>query len=38
MAGQISGLIKKEETSKEIIEDLMNGAKEAIEKVGRIYE
>lgn len=38
MAGQISGLIKKEETSKEIIEDLMNGAKEAIEKAGRIYE
>ena len=38
MAGQISGLIKKEETSKEIIEDLMDGAKEAIEKVGRIYE
>ena len=38
MAGQISGLIKKEETSKEIIEDLMNGVIEAIKKIGGIYE
>ncbi|MGL5416557.1 MAG: enoyl-[acyl-carrier-protein] reductase FabK [Clostridium sp.] len=30
MAGQISGLIKKEETCKEIIDDLMNGAKKLI--------
>lgn len=30
MAGQISGLIKKEETCKEIIEDLMSGAKSLI--------
>ncbi|MGL5649392.1 MAG: enoyl-[acyl-carrier-protein] reductase FabK [Clostridium sp.] len=30
MAGQISGLIKKEETCKEIIDDLMNGAKKII--------
>ncbi|MGL4847883.1 MAG: enoyl-[acyl-carrier-protein] reductase FabK [Clostridium sp.] len=30
MAGQISGLINKEESCKEIIEDLMNGAKKLI--------
>lgn len=32
MAGQIAGLIKKEESCKEIIEDIMNGYKKAVEK------
>ena len=30
MAGQISGLINKEQTCKEIVEDLINGAKSLI--------
>ncbi|MEG1480922.1 enoyl-[acyl-carrier-protein] reductase FabK [Clostridium sp.] len=38
MAGQISGLITKEETCKEIIEDLINGAKETMKNVGGLYE
>ena len=32
MAGQIAGLIKKEESCKEIIEDIMSGYKKAVEK------
>ena len=38
MAGQISGLINKEESCKEIIEDLINGAKDTISKFGGLYE
>lgn len=38
MAGQISGLINKEESCKEIIEDLINGAKDTISKSGGLYE
>ncbi|MEG1001985.1 MAG: enoyl-[acyl-carrier-protein] reductase FabK [Clostridium sp.] len=38
MAGQISGLITKEETCKEIIEDLINGAKEIMKNFGGLYE
>ena len=38
MAGQISGLINKEESCKEIIEDLINGAKDTILKFGGLYE
>lgn len=38
MAGQVSGLINKEESCHEIIQDLMNGAKVAIETVGGLYE
>lgn len=34
MAGQISGLVIKEETCKEIIEDLMNGAKKVMDTFG----
>ncbi len=33
MAGQISGLVNKEETCKEIIDDLMNGAKKVIKSL-----
>ena len=38
MAGQIAGLVNKEETCKEIIEDLINGAKAVIRDVGGLYE
>lgn len=38
MAGQISGLVNKEETCHEIIQDLINGAKSTIENVGGLYE
>ena len=38
MAGQIAGLVNKEETCKEIIEDLINGAKDTIRGVGGLYE
>lgn len=38
MAGQIAGLVNKEETCKEIIEDLINGAKAIISNVGGLYE
>lgn len=38
MAGQISGLINKEESCKEIIENLINGAKDIISKFGGLYE
>lgn len=38
MAGQISGLVNKEETCKEIIEDLINGASFTINNFGGLYE
>ena len=38
MAGQISGLVNKEETCKEIIEDLINGASCTINNFGGLYE
>lgn len=38
MAGQISGLVNKEETCHEIIQDLINSAKSTIENVGGLYE
>lgn len=38
MAGQVSGLINKEETCYEIVQDLINGAKVALENVGGLYE
>ena len=38
MAGQIAGLVNKEETCKEIIEDLINSAKDTIRGVGGLYE
>ena len=38
MAGQISGLINREESCREIIEDLINGAKDTISKLGGLYE
>lgn len=38
MAGQIAGLVNKEETCKEIIEDLINGVKDTIRGVGGLYE
>lgn len=38
MAGQIAGLVNKEETCKEMIEDLINGAKAVISNVGGLYE
>lgn len=38
MAGQVSGLINKEESCYDIIQDLMNGAKVALDTVGGIYE
>ncbi len=38
MAGQVSGLVNKEETCYEIVQDLINGAKIALEKVGGLYE
>ncbi|MGL5868617.1 MAG: enoyl-[acyl-carrier-protein] reductase FabK [Clostridium chrysemydis] len=34
MAGQIAGLVNKEESCKEIIEDLINGAKKVIDNFG----
>lgn len=38
MAGQVSGLINKEESCYDIIQDLMNGAKVALDTVGGVYE
>ena len=38
MAGQIAGLVNKEETCKEIIEDLINSVKDTIRGVGGLYE
>ncbi len=39
MAGQISGLINKEQTCKEIVEDLINGAKSLIKDLeGQLWE
>lgn len=38
MAGQVSGLVNKEETCYEIVQDLINGAKIALEKVGGLHE
>lgn len=38
MSGQIAGLIKKEQTCKEIIEELFSEAKELFEKFGGRYE
>lgn len=38
MAGQIAGLVNKEETCKEIIEDLINGASFIINNFGGLYE
>lgn len=38
MAGQVSGLINKEESCHDIIQDLMNGAKVALDTVGGLYE
>lgn len=35
LAGQISGMVKKEQTAKEIIEEIMNEAAECLEKASR---
>ncbi|WP_291569947.1 enoyl-[acyl-carrier-protein] reductase FabK [Clostridium sp. UBA4548] len=36
MAGQIAGLIKKEESCEEILKDLVEGAKEVLEKISSV--
>ncbi|WP_194190211.1 enoyl-[acyl-carrier-protein] reductase FabK [Clostridium chrysemydis] len=38
MAGQIAGLVTKEESCKEIIEDLINGAKKVIDNFGGLND
>ena len=38
MAGQIAGMIKKEQTCKEMIEELMSETTELLQKAGTRYE